>query len=274
MKCQICGNNIQDDSQFCRICGTSLSASTGSGVGAAPPELHIDMKVIGTINVPWRTHDVLIGAALVVIGAFSLVAIVAMLTDASATNSIMMLNFIIAATSALLIFTSVILGPLKYRVPISKLGLKVHEGSTFTVLATSSAVLLSVLVFNTIYGAVVSHLGWSTLEPPELPFGPNLGMVSLLFAGLLVTVVGPIAEEVFFRGFALPGLARSFGPVGAALTSSLLFSLAHASPSILIPTFFAGLLLAWLYLRTRSLLSCVIVHGAQNAVAYIVTITG
>ena len=232
------------------------------------------MEVIEKINVPWRTHDVLFGAALVVIGAFSLVAILAMLTDASASDSIMMLNFIVAATSALLIFISVILGPLKYRVPLSKLGLKRHQGSTFAILGGSSAILLSVLIFNTIYGVVVSRLGWSTLEPPQLPFGPNLGMVSLSFAALMVTVVGPVAEEVFFRGFALPGLARSFGPVGAALTSSLLFSLAHASPSILIPTFVAGLLLAWLYLRTGSLLSCVVAHGAQNAVAYIVTVTG
>ena len=229
------------------------------------------MKTIEKLTVPWvpwQTHDVLIGALLVIIGAISLVAGIAMLTDASASDSATVLNVAVAATSGLLLLTSWVLGPLKYRVTVQRLGLKRYQSRTIALLGLSLAVFLVILVFNGIYGVVVSQLGWDTLEPPQLPFDLDLSPVSLVFAGLLVIGVGPAAEEVFFRGFALPGLARRFGPLGAVLASSLLFSLAHASPSILIPTFFAGVLLAWLYLRTGSLLSCLVAHGAQNAVAF------
>jgi len=50
---------------------------------------------------------------------------------------------------------------------------------------------------------------------------------------MLVTVIvaAPLAEEVFFRGCALPALSRSMRPILAILISSAMFAFLHAAPS-------------------------------------------
>ena len=130
------------------------------------------------------------------------------------------------------------------------------------------AVLVAVLLFNAAYVAVVTQLGIDLLKPQELPFD-DYSPPALAITGVMVILAGPFAEEVFFRGFVLSGLTRRWGPVVGLLVSAAIFSLAHASVAIIIPIFVAGALLGWLYLRTGSLWSCVWVHGAQNAVAFV-----
>ena len=130
------------------------------------------------------------------------------------------------------------------------------------------AVLVAVLLFNAAYVAVVTQLGIDLLKPQELPFD-DYSPPALAITGVMVILAGPFAEEVFFRGFILSGLTRRWGPVVGLLVSAAIFSLAHASVAIIIPIFVAGALLGWLYLRTGSLWSCVWVHGAQNAVAFV-----
>ncbi len=87
--------------------------------------------------------------------------------------------------------------------------------------------------------------------------------VLLLAAGFLI----PLAEEVAFRGLLMRGLERARGPLFAALTSSLLFGLAHGAPAQVI----AILPLAWLMARavqySGSLWTSVGVHILNNALA-------
>jgi membrane protease YdiL (CAAX protease family) len=45
--------------------------------------------------------------------------------------------------------------------------------------------------------------------------------------GVTAVVFAPLGEEIFFRGFALRGLARSFGAVVAVIVSGTLFGFAH-----------------------------------------------
>lgn len=92
---------------------------------------------------------------------------------------------------------------------------------------------------------------------------------SFVIAFLLVGIWAPIAEEVFFRGFALPGLANRYGLTLAVVLSSALFALAHLDIASLAPTFILGLALGWVYLRTRSIWPCIFVHGLHNTAALI-----
>ena len=88
----------------------------------------------------------------------------------------------------------------------------------------------------------------------------------------VVTVIaivawGPFAEELFFRGFILAALIGPLGPLRAAAVSSALFAAAHVSIEAALPVFVTGMLLAWLYLRTRSIWPPVTAHALQNFIA-------
>jgi membrane protease YdiL (CAAX protease family) len=89
---------------------------------------------------------------------------------------------------------------------------------------------------------------------------------------LVVVCVGPLVEELLFRGVLLSALMRRW-PVGWAVAgSSLLFALVHlpgleyqwyALPNLLL----LALLLAWLRLRSGSILPAVLAHGVNNLLA-------
>ncbi|MGH7542670.1 MAG: lysostaphin resistance A-like protein [Gemmatimonadota bacterium] len=83
---------------------------------------------------------------------------------------------------------------------------------------------------------------------------------------IIAIVVAPVLEEALFRGVILNGLARRYGPQSASFWTAVFFAVFHLyNPWQVLPTFFLGLVLAWLVLTTRSLLSAIIVHTMFNA---------
>ena len=88
--------------------------------------------------------------------------------------------------------------------------------------------------------------------------------VALALLVLIVGLVGPVAEEVFFRGFAYRAFKERFGVRVGVVLSALLFALIHGNPIALLPIFVAGVLLAWLYERTGSLAAPILLHCGNN----------
>ena len=84
-----------------------------------------------------------------------------------------------------------------------------------------------------------------------------------ILAGMVV--VGPLAEELFFRGGLHAVLRRSFPPLQTILVTSLFFAAAHAggTPFPVIP-FIGGIAFSTLYEKTGTLLAPVLVHAAGN----------
>ena len=126
--------------------------------------------------------------------------------------------------------------------------------------------LVGSLAFAVVYTAIITALGVDVLQPQSLP-DDVLGQGFTRLASTLVIVLwGPFAEEVFFRGFFLAALLPSLGAVRAAVVSSAVFAVAHVSPSTMIPVFVTGLLLSWLYIKTRSIWPPITAHVAQNLI--------
>jgi membrane protease YdiL (CAAX protease family) len=117
------------------------------------------------------------------------------------------------------------------------------------------------------YEALLEKLGWGTSSDIFLPFNAN--GVGIAFFALTAIVVAPLAEETFFRGFLFQGIRKRFKFAWAAIISATIFSLAHLSPSGLVPIFILGLMLAWLFNKTRSIWPCIIVHCAYNSIALV-----
>jgi membrane protease YdiL (CAAX protease family) len=83
-------------------------------------------------------------------------------------------------------------------------------------------------------------------------------------AALKIVIIAPIVEEVLFRGIIMHGLMRNYRSEYAIFLSGLLFSLFHLNPWQMTYTFFLGLFLGWLMIRTRSLPLTILAHSINN----------
>ena len=155
-----------------------------------------------------------------------------------------------------------------YRQPINTLGfVKIYGLKPYAFAVGMWLMALTVLMF---WIAALNWLKLDFLLPPDTAqqvmdkAGGNL--ITTL---ILVGIVGPIAEEIFFRGFVLPGLMKRFGVTRSLLLSSLLFGIFHFDPGAIVPTFILGLALGWVYLKTGALWPAIFAHGLHNSLAII-----
>lgn len=84
---------------------------------------------------------------------------------------------------------------------------------------------------------------------------------------LYICLLGPVLEELVFRGAIMRELLRRNRPWVAIVTSALLFGLIHFNPVQTVNAIPLGILLAWLYWRTRSLVPGIVYHVLHNSLA-------
>jgi len=108
---------------------------------------------------------------------------------------------------------------------------------------------------------LVSH--WSEWFDPELVWGAPAAVAVTLLGSV---VFAPVFEELIFRGLLYGTLrARLAWPL-AALGSALVFALAHGYGAAgFLSVFLSGVLWAWVYERTGSLLPSMAAHVVNNA---------
>lgn len=82
-----------------------------------------------------------------------------------------------------------------------------------------------------------------------------------------IAVLGPIHEEIFFRGFLFSFTERYYGIKTAYLVSAVLFALIHLNPSALPVYFIYGLAFAWGHRVSGSLWVPIIAHIGINSIA-------
>ena len=97
-------------------------------------------------------------------------------------------------------------------------------------------------------------------------------MQKSLFAFLSLVVVAPVCEEWLCRGIILKGLLTHYSSRKAIVWSAVMFAVMHLNPWQGIPTFFYGLMVGWIYCRTRSLRYCIFIHAVNNATVFILAV--
>jgi uncharacterized protein len=132
--------------------------------------------------------------------------------------------------------------------------------------------------FGWIFAALVAYLVLASIytvlvDPPseQLPNGLEDADQNVLLAvatGMLLIVVAPVAEEVFFRGFLYQAFRNSFGVLPGALLSALIFGAIHLEFFKLVQLAILGVILALLFEKTRSLWSPIILHAVNNSLAF------
>jgi len=96
------------------------------------------------------------------------------------------------------------------------------------------------------------------------------GTMVLFF--IAVVIIGPVTEEIVFRGFLFRGLSASFlGVAGTLIATSVAWALMHVQYDALIiaQIFLIGLLLGWLRWASGSTLLTIWLHVLTNFVALI-----
>lgn len=89
---------------------------------------------------------------------------------------------------------------------------------------------------------------------------------------LAIAIVGPVLEELLFRGAITKALLQQYNPTKAILISALLFGAFHINPAQILPAFLIGILLAWTYYKTGSLIPCIFMHILNNSLSVYLSI--
>jgi hypothetical protein len=144
-------------------------------------------------------------------------------------------------------------------------------------------------------------LGWTVFRPPFLcaAVGPVLAITtstlgvlmkappiplpiedlisdrrSLFVMMLFLTIFGPVFEELVFRGFLFPLLARSLGPWPGILVAATLFALVHGSQyhwhwQHLTLVGLTGAVFGFLRYKTGSTAAATLAHTGYNATLFV-----
>ncbi len=142
-----------------------------------------------------------------------------------------------------------------------------HLTQTFR---SSLPILLSVIALGLI-GDWLIMLGGDTLEfsvhwtewfLPQLVWGSQ---TELLKTTMEVVVLAPIFEEIIFRGLVFSTLRAKFGFPVSMMGSAIIFALAHGyGPIAFLTVLWSGMLWAWTYERTGSVIPGMCAHAINN----------
>ncbi|MEL6457959.1 MAG: type II CAAX endopeptidase family protein [Cyanobacteria bacterium J06621_15] len=89
--------------------------------------------------------------------------------------------------------------------------------------------------------------------------------LALLIFFSTAAIAAPLFEELLFRGFLLPSLTRYIPLWGSILISSFLFAAVHLSLSEVLPLSVLGIVLGFVYSRSRNLLAPMLLHSLWNS---------
>ncbi|MBF9252422.1 CPBP family intramembrane metalloprotease [Pontibacter sp. 172403-2] len=85
-----------------------------------------------------------------------------------------------------------------------------------------------------------------------------------IFTFITIVVAAPVLEEFLMRGLLLRGLLKNYSPATAIIWTSVMFAVLHLNPWQGIGAFVLGLVLGWIYYKTRSIWTCIFLHFANN----------
>ena len=122
----------------------------------------------------------------------------------------------------------------------------------------------------------IGYIGYALRTPEiDLPFQQMLqDRPTLILFAIFVVILGPVCEELAFRGFLLPLLIRSLGATVSIVGTGLLFGCLHAyeyafSWRHVLLISGAGAIFGWVRYRTGSTAAAAYVHSTYNLTQFV-----
>ena len=143
-----------------------------------------------------------------------------------------------------------------------------------TVFLTLPIIAVGLLLFNKPFFDIVNNLNMDTV--PKITIAKNFHIdLAQIYSIISVVLVGPILEEIFFRKFLLEELLKKNSYTKSLLISSLCFSLVHiVAYANLIPTFITGMVLGYVFIKTKKLIFTILIHCSINLIILIIALFG
>lgn len=145
----------------------------------------------------------------------------------------------------------------------SELGIKKTGWRNFLLYGVLGGLFLIVVI--TLLGFVVNIMQ-PQLAPQyyEEVLRSAANIVSTLLIILVGAVLGPFAEELFYRGMVYPVFRSRIGPLWGAILAGLVFGMVHQDLWRAIPLAVGGAILCYIYEKTDSILVTTVAHGVWN----------
>jgi uncharacterized protein len=139
----------------------------------------------------------------------------------------------------------------------------------FVLLGTISCIgtgMISSLIYL-IYSTIIKHYG-ITIPQPDFTLPSQRGYLILFL--MYVCLIGPILEEIIFRGFILKSMQK-YGNLTAIIVTSILFSMFHLNLVQFINPVLMGIVLAFITIKSKSIFPAMIAHIFNNTISLIAT---
>lgn len=114
------------------------------------------------------------------------------------------------------------------------------------------------------------HIGVENAKTESLTTNMTGFTISIAFVS--AAIISPIYEEIFYRGFLYKWIRLKWGVGCGIVVSSLIFTIVHIPTYNTLPVnFISGIIFAWTYEKTNSILPAILIHGTFNGIAIILT---
>ncbi|MED1269454.1 type II CAAX endopeptidase family protein [Bacillus mycoides] len=137
----------------------------------------------------------------------------------------------------------------------------------WTFVAVISLIVVSIGVLM-----IMEKLGISFENSKTETIQDDKSIYSFCIAVIGAAVISPIYEEILYRGVFYTFFRDRYGIWGGMLISSTIFTVVHIPTYNTLPVnFLSGVVFAWLYEKTNSILSAMIAHAVFNFIAVLLT---
>jgi membrane protease YdiL (CAAX protease family) len=143
---------------------------------------------------------------------------------------------------------------------------KSKVSKSFILLGAASCIGIGMIsnIIYTIYSTILKLKG-ITIPQPDFSF-PTQRIFLIMFL-IYVCLLGPILEEIIFRGFILRSMQK-YGNLTAIIVSSVLFSMFHLNLVQFINPVLVGILLAFIAIKSDSIFPSMIAHIFNNTITF------
>lgn len=170
---------------------------------------------------------------------------------------------------AILIFPLLFIGPGYKKLKFKSFGFK-----KYPILKTIFAIVKGYFLYILISAIIVTFTLKTNIKVPGYQvdwsifsfFNDNI--YSIVIAGILIILIAPFLEEIFFRGFILRTLCDRAGLLMGSILSAGFFAVLHMPWANIIPVFILGLIINSIVIKSKSLWPAIGFHIFNNAIAF------
>lgn len=117
------------------------------------------------------------------------------------------------------------------------------------------------LIYSTLLGA-----GGVSIPEPDFNMPNNNSFMLIVFLSY-VCIIGPVLEEIIFRGLILKSMKR-YGNFTAVITTSILFAMFHLNLVQFVQPILIGMILGFVTLKSESIIPAIIIHIFNNTAVF------